>query len=264
MDQSLDEVKLLRYLNTQAGGSQGCDAKCILELYEVFYHKECVASPPSPRSCSLPLISPPPRPRHMFLVTELLKDNLFDFAEYVRSVDGEPYYTIPRLQHIARQVLTALEFTHSRGILHCDLKPENILIKSYSRAQVKVRGGLWGHSPTAKPRPHPPPPHPPAADHRLWLLVPHHGPPHVVHLLALVPRTRDHPWPALRHKDRPVVTRLHPCRAVQRPCALCQRLRANHPGAHAGESRAGACGPLHCAWQVTVQQLTPTPTLAPP
>jgi serine/threonine protein kinase len=38
-------------------------------------------------------------------------------------------------------VLTALSFIHSHGILHCDLKPENILLKSYSRAEVKVRSG---------------------------------------------------------------------------------------------------------------------------
>ena len=39
---------------------------------------------------------------------------------------------------ISKQVLEALEYTHSLRLVHCDLKPENILVKSYSRAQVKV------------------------------------------------------------------------------------------------------------------------------
>ena len=49
-----------------------------------------------------------------------------------------PYFTIPRLRHIARQCLEALAFVHSLGIIHCDVKPENITIASYSRASVKL------------------------------------------------------------------------------------------------------------------------------
>ncbi|CAI7866874.1 unnamed protein product [Closterium sp. NIES-54] len=41
-------------------------------------------------------------------------------------------------QSIAKQILQALRFMHSLGLIHCDLKPENILIKSYSRCLVKV------------------------------------------------------------------------------------------------------------------------------
>ena len=49
-------------------------------------------------------------------------------------------FPLPSLppQSIARQVLKALKFMHSLGLIHCDLKPENILIKSYSRCLVKV------------------------------------------------------------------------------------------------------------------------------
>jgi dual specificity tyrosine-phosphorylation-regulated kinase 2/3/4 len=39
---------------------------------------------------------------------------------------------------VAKQVLTALQYTHQLGLIHCDLKPENILIQSYSRCEVKV------------------------------------------------------------------------------------------------------------------------------
>jgi hypothetical protein len=57
VDQSLDEIKLLRYLNEHAKAEteseNGADFFCILKLREYFYFQE-----------------------HLFLVTELLKDNL--------------------------------------------------------------------------------------------------------------------------------------------------------------------------------------------
>ena len=82
-----------------------------------------------------------PRPahtQHLFLVTELLKDNLYEFGKYLADAGEPPYFTLPRVQRIARQVLTALAFIHARGLVHCDLKPENILVRSYSKCDVKV------------------------------------------------------------------------------------------------------------------------------
>jgi serine/threonine protein kinase len=111
LDQSLDEIKLLRYINTVGDA----DEHNVLILHEYFYYKE-----------------------HLILVTELLKDNLYEFQKYLMENKQEPYFTLPRLQRIAQQVLRALAFIHSKGLIHCDLKPENILIKSYSRCDVKV------------------------------------------------------------------------------------------------------------------------------
>ena len=118
LDQSLDEIKLLRYINAQGDA----DAHNILRLREYFYHKE-----------------------HLFIVTELLKDNLYEFGKYLADNGHEPFFTLPRIQRIAVQTLRALAFIHARGLLHCDLKPENILIKSYSRCEVKVIdfGSSW-------------------------------------------------------------------------------------------------------------------------
>jgi len=110
-DQAIDEIKLLLHINS----SGDADSNNVLQLYDYFYYKE-----------------------HMFLVCELLRDNLYEFAKFNREHEEEFYFTLPRVQSIAKQVLTALSFVHSLNMLHCDLKPENILVKSYSRCIVKV------------------------------------------------------------------------------------------------------------------------------
>jgi len=110
-DQSLDEIKLLKYINVNGD----VDENCVLRLYDHFYHKE-----------------------HLIIVTELLRDNLYEFSKYNRESGEQPYFSIGRLQKISKQILTALQYTHSLRLIHCDLKPENILFKSYSRCEVKV------------------------------------------------------------------------------------------------------------------------------
>jgi serine/threonine protein kinase len=111
VDQSIDEIKLLRYIN--ANGDP--DEKNVLRLYDCFYHKE-----------------------HLFIVTELLKDNLYEFYKYINENNFENYFNLGRLQKITKQILTALDYIHSLKIIHCDLKPENILIKSINNTQIKV------------------------------------------------------------------------------------------------------------------------------
>ena len=110
-DQSLDEVMLLDYLKQ----NDPDDSHHVVHILDYFYHKE-----------------------HLFIVCELLRDNLYEFARYNRETGGEPYFTLPRLRRIARQCCEALAFVHKLKLIHCDLKPENILIKSYSRCEVKV------------------------------------------------------------------------------------------------------------------------------
>ncbi|KAK4436508.1 Serine/threonine-protein kinase ppk15 [Sesamum alatum] len=110
-DQSLDEIKLLKFVNKH----DPADERHILRLYDYFYHQE-----------------------HLFIVTELLRANLYEFQKYNRESGGEPYFTMHRLQVITRQCLEAVSYLHDLGIIHCDLKPENILIKRYRTCEIKV------------------------------------------------------------------------------------------------------------------------------
>jgi hypothetical protein len=110
-DQSLDEIKLLKLLNAADPG----DEHNVLRMFDAFYFKE-----------------------HLFIATELLRANLYEFHRH-NLESGEPrYFTMARLRRVATQVLEALAFVHAQGVLHCDLKPENILFRSFSRCVVKV------------------------------------------------------------------------------------------------------------------------------
>ena len=110
-DQSIDEIKLLRYIN--ANGDP--DKKYFLRVYDYFYYKE-----------------------HLMIVSELLKDNLYDFYKYLTDNNNTEYFSVERIQKLTKQILICLDFIHDLKIIHCDLKPENILMKSITDATCKV------------------------------------------------------------------------------------------------------------------------------
>ncbi|CAJ1024373.1 Protein kinase domain/Protein tyrosine kinase, putative [Leishmania lindenbergi] len=111
LDQSFDELRALTCVNN-AGDA---DAYCIVRLLDYFYFRE-----------------------HLVLVTELLLDNLYEYARKLDVVQRCAYFTLARLQRIVRQVLTALKLIHSLSLIHCDIKPENIAFKSVAECDVKV------------------------------------------------------------------------------------------------------------------------------
>ena len=77
-DPSCNIFQLLRHLNT-AGDA---DEHHIIQLLDYFYFKE-----------------------HLFLVFELLRDDLYEFSNFNRESNGELYFTASRLRSIARCVI---------------------------------------------------------------------------------------------------------------------------------------------------------------
>ncbi|CDO70134.1 hypothetical protein BN946_scf184783.g18 [Trametes cinnabarina] len=64
--------------------------------------------------------------------------------EYIENSDWkEVYYNLTEMEikHYLFQLLTALDFVHSRGIIHRDVKPANIM---FDRARRKLRLIDWG------------------------------------------------------------------------------------------------------------------------
>ena len=112
-DQSLDEIKLLQYIN---GGHENMDAVHIFQMHDFFYHKE-----------------------HLFIVCEALGKDLYEMSKREQQSHGGPkYFNLKRLQNIACQTLEALNYLQGLKLLHNDLKPENILIKDVENADIKL------------------------------------------------------------------------------------------------------------------------------
>jgi serine/threonine protein kinase len=63
-------------------------------------------------------------------VSELLRENLYEFNRHIRENGHEPYFTLQRLKKITIETLEALEYIHGLNLVHCDIKPENIVMKS--------------------------------------------------------------------------------------------------------------------------------------
>lgn len=111
LDQGLDEVRVLSCVNAAACPDEGC----VVRLLDYFYYRD-----------------------HLILVTELLGANLYEHARCLDVAQRRAYFTLGRIQCVARQVLTALKGIHSLRLIHCDIKPENIAFKSVPRCEVKV------------------------------------------------------------------------------------------------------------------------------
>lgn len=111
IDQSIDEIKLLRYIKA----NDPLDEINILKYYDSFYYKE-----------------------HLFISTEILKDNLLEYYKFNLENETEKFFTLSTLKKFSKQILKSLDFLHSLQIIHCDVKPDNIMVKSYSKPIFKL------------------------------------------------------------------------------------------------------------------------------
>lgn len=73
---------------------------------------------------------------HYCLVFESLGPSLYDF---MKRHDYQPFPMVC-IRDFAMQLLEALEFLHSFGLIHTDLKPENILLCSSGVVNYKYHG----------------------------------------------------------------------------------------------------------------------------
>lgn len=110
-DQSIEEIKILKLVNNNGNPEKDHFVK----LYDFFYCKE-----------------------HLFIVTELLGYNLYEYDSLVRESNKKSYFTIKRIKTVAKQILKSLKYVHSLKLIHCDLKPENILFQSIEDCKIKL------------------------------------------------------------------------------------------------------------------------------
>lgn len=65
-----------------------------------------------------------------YLILELLKDDLLLYLQDHGAMSEDD------ARHIFSQLISAVAYMHSQGIVHCDIKPENILLTSDLRPKL--------------------------------------------------------------------------------------------------------------------------------
>jgi dual specificity tyrosine-phosphorylation-regulated kinase 1 len=107
-NQGLVEVRTLQYLNSHDPQQRSHTVRMLTH----FVHRQ-----------------------HLCIVFELLSVNLYDILRGSNFVG----LSLPLVRRFAHQLVHALYFLQSVGVIHCDLKPENVLLKQPKRSAIKVR-----------------------------------------------------------------------------------------------------------------------------
>ena len=114
VDQGIGEVRILQLLT-----GRDCQEEVpLLRLIDYFYYKE-VRIPQCPNwsvpiACSF-FSSTACWSQHLLIVTELLRDSIFNFYRYLRDTSPEghgAYFSLDTLRTLSIQLLTALAFLH--------------------------------------------------------------------------------------------------------------------------------------------------------
>ena len=125
-DAGLGEVRVLSLINLRdpQGGAP------ILRLLDYFYFKE-----------------------HLIIVTELLRDSLFNLYRFFDTTPRRlEYFSMSTLASLSMQLLSALRFLHSIGVAHCDVKPENVCVVSVKAISPPPPSPLQQRLPCCLPR----------------------------------------------------------------------------------------------------------------
>lgn len=67
----------------------------------------------------------------IFLVMEYIEGK--DLRSFL---DAKTKFSLTEIKHLMEQICSALEYSHSQGVIHCDVKPENIIIDTNGNITV--------------------------------------------------------------------------------------------------------------------------------
>ena len=136
------EVEFLRELNAmspveRANGVAGTSSDALggkgrdscVRLVDVFEHEIG-----APESSATGGTTNKKNPGYQCLVFELMSHSLYDLLR-VTNLGG---VSVKLVRKFSVQILRALEYIASRGIIHCDMKPENVLLCHSERSAVKI------------------------------------------------------------------------------------------------------------------------------